>query len=249
MKVSLTFIALCGVSHYLSFVDAVCYCPVVCENCYRGGDFVKQYGRQVCNDFESKNECEQANWELLNKRDTTVSLVESIMYNALEKGKLTGLHVGYIRSILALAVEDDRPEGDCSNGLSTNTGIEGTLTHCYSPELLQQCKKVADGVDSYLDEIAPRFERYIRSTSHLYQKDGTTYLDASRKMGFLVAPNDTLNEVLTEIVEVIRVYTSAKTARVRCASFQATTMEIAAAPGTIATLAIAASTVVLAFLL
>lgn len=230
--------------------NAVCYCPVVCENCHRNGDFKSEYGRAPCNDLESKNECEQANWELLNKRDTTVTLVESIMINALEAGNFTGLQVGFIRSLLALAVEDERPEGDCSNGLSTDTGLEGTLTHCFSPELLQQCKKVADGVDEYLDGIAPRLQRYVRSTEHQFRDDGTTYLDASRELGLLVPPHDTLHEIMEEIVEVVRVYTSVKTARVRCASFEATTREIAAAPPAFAvTIAIAMTSVLSAFLL
>ena len=43
--------------------------------------------------------------------------------------------IRFIQSLLAEAV-DDRPEGDCSNGLLTNSGIAGTLKHCFSPELL-----------------------------------------------------------------------------------------------------------------
>lgn len=210
-------------------VNAVCYCPVVCENCYRNGDFRAEYGRATCNDFESKNECEQANWELLNKRDTTVTLAETVMTNALEAGDLTPVQVGFIRSILALAVEDERPEGDCSNGLSTDTGMAGTMTHCFSPELLQQCRKVRDGVDEYLDGITPRLARYVRSTEHMFD-DGRTFLDASRDLG-LIQSSDLLHPVMADVVEVVRVYTSVKTARVRCASFEATTLEIAAAPG------------------
>lgn len=209
-------------------VTGTCYCPIVCENCYRQGDYKGEYGRAPCNDLESQTECQQANWELLNKRDTTIELVDKIMYDAMEKGNLTYSHASFLRSIMALAVEDNRPEGDCSNGLSTVTGVAGTLTHCFSPKLLQQCAKVRDGTDKYLDGIAPHFEELLRSKDHVYSVGGRTYHDTSRDLG-LLSQDSIAAQVVGDMIAAIRVYSGAKTARVRCASFEATTLEIAGA--------------------
>ena len=209
----------------LNLVQSVCFCPYEGTGIYYscGDSSCEYYRRKTCDDIESQNECEQANWELLNKRDTTVSLVERIMKNSLKQGNLTNSQVGHIRSILALAVEDDRPEGDCSNGLSTTNLMSGTWNHCFSPELLQQCKKVADGVDSYLDGIVHALEKYIHSTRYI--SHGRTYLQASHELGLLNGPDDHLHESLKEIVEVVRIYTGAKTANIRCASYNTTTAE------------------------
>jgi hypothetical protein len=97
--------------------------------------------------------------------------------------------------------------------------IEGTLFPCVSPELLQQCKKVADGVDEYLDGIAPRLQRYLVSTSHEYPNKGT-FLEASHRPNLLQGPDDVVHEIMQEIAELVRIYTGANTARVRCASYQ-----------------------------
>lgn len=242
----------------LTSVESVCHCPVQGTGFfYSCGDTTcEYYRRKTCDDFESQNECEQANWELLNKRDTTVKLVEQLMKASLKKGNLSSVQVGYIRSVLALAVEDFRPEGDCSNGLSTTTRIGTTLTHCFSPELLRQCKKVANGVDSYLDGIEPRLRTYFHSThpKHKYPLDGlgntTSYLNMSRDLGLLVAPNDEVHDSLAEIIEVVRIYTSrAKTARVRCASYNSTIVELSASRKIplVASLAITLATILLGF--
>ena len=200
----------------------------MCENCYRSGDFTHEYGRAPCNDIESQSECQQANWEVLNKRDTTVTLVERVMQHEYEQGNLTAIQMGFIRSVLALTVEDGRPEGDCSNGLSTNTGISGTITHCFSPELLIQCKKVADGVDAYLDGMAAHFRELFFSTVNEIPS-GATFDLTSRTLG-LVFDDMILHPIVQDMYEMIKLYAGVKTARVRCASYNATVEEISLAP-------------------
>jgi hypothetical protein len=214
---------------FFSFVASVCYCPIVCENCYRTGDYRPEYGRAPCNDIEAQSECEKANWELVDMRDATTALMDRLMQVSLEKDILTVPQVGYIRSLLAKAVEDERPEGDCSNGLSTDTGIEGTLTHCFSPQLLEQCNKVDKAAGGYQDSIAPRFESLFSSTNFTYRNNGTTLLEASRELGLLTTSDNIMHERLFELIEVLRMRTRVKTARIRCASYNETTSSISAA--------------------
>lgn len=218
----------------LSSAASVCYCPIVCENCYKTGDFIAEYGRAPCNDIEAQTECERANWELIDMVSASVGLIDRLLQVSLEKDVLTVPQVGFIRSLLAKAVEDDRPEGDCSNGLSTDTGLSGTLTHCFSPELLKQCVKVREASVSYQDSIAPRFESFFYSTNFTHRDDGTTLFEASRELGLLTTADNTtsdntLHERLVELIEVLRTRTRVKTARILCASYEATTEEISAA--------------------
>jgi hypothetical protein len=179
--------------------------------------------------MEAQSECQRANWELIDMRDATVALIDRLAQVSLEKDILTVPQVGFIRSLLAKAVEDDRPEGDCSNGLATDTGLSGTLTHCFSPELLQQCSKVREAADWYQDSIAPRFESLFYSTNVTHRDDGTTLLEASRELGLLNTSDNIMHERLVELIEVLRIRTRVKTARIRCASYDATTEEISAA--------------------
>lgn len=221
---------------FFSSATSVCYCPFVCENCYRQGDFLRQYGREPCNDIEAQSECERANWEIADMRDATVALIDRLAQVSLEKNVLTVPQVGFIRSLLAKAVEDDRPEGDCSNGLLTNNGIAGTLTYCFSPELLQQCSKAREAADQYQDGIAEKFKSFFYSTNFTSRDDGTTLLDSSRELGLLTESNITatfdtmiMHKRLVELIEVLRMRTRVKTARIRCASYDATTEEISSA--------------------
>jgi len=173
-------------------------------------------------------------------RDATVALIDRLAQVSLEKDILTVPQVGFIRSLLAKAVEDDRPEGDCSNGLLTNVGIAGTLTHCFSPELLQQCSKVREAADQYQAGIAEKFKSFFYSTNFTHRDDGTTFLDASRELGLLTTSNNTeccsgtfstmiMHKRLVELIEVLRMRTRVKTARIRCASYDATMEEISSA--------------------
>jgi hypothetical protein len=222
---------------FFSSAASVCYCPIVCENCYIAGDYFYEYGRAPCNDIEAQKECEKANWEVMDMVSASVALMDRLLQVSLEKDVLTVPQVGFIRSLLAKAVEDDKPEGDCANGLLTETGISGTLTHCFSPELLQQCAKVREAGDTYQDSIAPRFERLFYSTNFTHRDDGTTLLEESRALGLLTASDttssgNTMHERLVELIEVLRTRTRVKTARIRCASYDATTQEISAASRT-----------------
>jgi hypothetical protein len=209
-------------------VDSVCYCPYQCENCGWPGDWVAEYGRVLCNDVESQSECDKANWEILDMQISLAALVTIFLDHALETNNMTIMQIGYARSLLSLALEDDKPEGDCANGLATETSIEGTLTHCFSSELLEQCAKVRDNVDDYQLGIARKFESYFLDTNKAYD-DEISYSERSLKLGLISEDRSITHEMLKDLIEVVRFRTHIKTARIRCASFEATKKEISGA--------------------
>lgn len=223
----------------LPLAQAVCYCPVVCENCWRSGDYSHEVGRAPCNDIESQKECEKANWEISDMQWGLINLVDHFLDNALETQAMTMLQIGYARALLALAMEDVKPEGDCSNGLSTDTGIQGTLTHCYSPELLRECAKVRDAVDSYQQEMSTRFANYFIDAESTYSHNPfLTFMRRSLELGLAnrtspSAPAEITHATLLELIEIVRFRTFIKTARIRCASFEATTEELSSGSRTI----------------
>ena len=216
---------------HFSSVTSVCYCPGTCFNCYLANVYSYKYGRLPCNDYEAQSECERANWEVNDMVSTSVGLMDRLLEASIEKDILSVPQVGFIRSLIAKAVEDDKPEGDCSNGLLTETATSSALTHCFSPELLRQCVKVRQAIDTYQDGIAPKLQSFFYNTNFTHRDDGTTLFEASRELGLLIPSDNTssatiMHERLVELIEVLRMRTRVKTARIRCASYEATTFEI-----------------------
>jgi hypothetical protein len=147
--------------------------------------------------------------------------------DALKTKNMTVMQVGFARSLLSLALEDDKPEGDCSAGLATETAIAGTLTHCFSPELLEQCAKVRDTVNDYQDGIAPKLRKLLISQDLMYNVDpDVTYDQRSLELGLTDVDREITHEKMLELIEIVRFRTRIKTARIRCASFNITTFRI-----------------------
>jgi hypothetical protein len=147
--------------------------------------------------------------------------------DALETKNMTGMQVGFVRSLLSLALMDEKPEGDCSAGLATETGLAGTLLHCFSPQLLLQCAKVRDAVDDYQDGIAPKVRKLLTSQDLLYSDDpDVTYNQRSFELGLTDVDSVITHGKILELIESIRFRTRIRTARIRCASFNITTLRL-----------------------
>ncbi len=134
----------------------------------------------------------------------------------------------YARSLLSLALEDNKPEGDCANGLLTDTPIKGTLSKCFSPELLNQCALVRDNVGSYQDNISIKLEGFLGNSTMMYNDTMTLY-DRSLELKLIDGDRNVIHPKMADLIEAVRYRTSIRTARIRCASFDATTIEIAEA--------------------
>lgn len=138
---------------------------------------------------------------------------------------MTMMQAGYARSILSLALEDDKPEGDCANGLLTDTPIKDTLAKCFSPELLEQCALVRDRADDYQDSIPIKLEGFLGNNTMKYSDNMTLY-DRSLELGFIDGDRVVIHPSLSDLIEVVRFRSIIRTARIRCASLDATTIEI-----------------------
>jgi hypothetical protein len=161
-----------------------------------------------------------------------IRLIIHVDSDALETKNMTMMQVGFARSLLSLALEDEKPEGDCSAGLATETAIEGTLTHCFSPELLEQCAKVRDAANDYQDGIAPKLRKLLISQDLLYNVDpDVTYDQRSLALGLTDVDREIIHEKMLELIEIVRFRTRIKTARIRCASFNITTFRIESSAG------------------
>lgn len=138
------------------------------------------------------------------------------------------MQAAYVRSLLSLALEDNKPEGDCSNGLLTDTPIKDALAKCFSPELLEQCAMVRDSVGDYQDNIPIHLEHFLGNTTIMYNDTMTLY-ERSLELDLINGDRILIHQDLKDFIEVVRFRTSIRTARIRCASFDATTIEIAEA--------------------
>ena len=145
--------------------------------------------------------------------------------DGLRSNNVTALQVGYIRSLLSLAIEDEKPEGDCSNGLATTTRMRNHPNSCFSPELLQQCAKVRDAVDSYQTQIPVKLESFLRDSERLYDSE-QSFFGRSFELEIVDSDGIVVNPFVQEILEIVRFRTLVKTARIRCASFDATAVEL-----------------------
>ncbi|GAX19189.1 hypothetical protein FisN_4Lh226 [Fistulifera solaris] len=211
-------------------VAGVCYCPIQCFNCLDNGDIIRWpiYKSAPCNDLESAQECEKANAEIKDMQNSIVPLVLLFLDDAVRTQNMTMMQAGYARSLVSLALEDDKPEGDCANGLLTDTPIKGTLGKCFSPELLEQCARVRDRVNSYQDNIPIKLESFLGNNTMMYSDNMTLY-DRSLELNLINSDRVVIHPKMAELIEMVRFRGKIRTARIRCASFDATTIEIAEA--------------------
>ena len=143
---------------------------------------------------------------------------------------MTILQVGYLRSLLSLAIEDQKPEGDCSNGLATTTRMKNNPNSCFSPELLEQCAKVRDAVDSYQTQIPVKLESFLRDSVNLYHSE-QSFFGRSLELEIVDSDGLVVHPSVQDFLEIVRFRTRVKTARIRCASYDATTEELEKAAG------------------
>ncbi|GAX19188.1 hypothetical protein FisN_4Lh227 [Fistulifera solaris] len=211
-------------------VAGVCLCPIDCFNCRENGEIVRRpiHKLSACNDIESAAECEKANWEIADMQSSLASLVTLFLDDAVRSQNMTLMQVSYARSLLSLALEDNKPEGDCANGLLTDTPIKGTLSKCFSPELLNQCALVRDNVGSYQDNISVKLEGFLGNSTMMYNGTMTLY-DYSLELKLIDGDRNVIHPKMADLIEAVRYRTSIRTARIRCASFDATNIEIAEA--------------------
>lgn len=62
---------------FLNRAGGVCFCPMTCLNCRDNGELVNTavHKPAACNDMESAQECEKANWEIKDMQNSLVPLV------------------------------------------------------------------------------------------------------------------------------------------------------------------------------
>ncbi|KAL7570966.1 hypothetical protein ACA910_002593 [Epithemia clementina (nom. ined.)] len=177
----------------------------------------------MCYDQEASSECEKANWEISDMQQSLSALVGI----CLEKSNMTAPQLGYVRSLLSLALEDEKPEGDCSNGLATTTRMRDHPNKCFSPELLTQCANVRDTVNGYQEGVPMKLEAFFYDPYRLYDTyTNQTYFQRSIELGLVDSDGVIIDSSVKEFVEIVRFRSSVKTARIRCASYDATTEEI-----------------------
>eukprot|EP00522_Entomoneis_paludosa_P004703 CAMPEP_0172472282 /NCGR_PEP_ID=MMETSP1065-20121228/68257_1 /TAXON_ID=265537 /ORGANISM="Amphiprora paludosa, Strain CCMP125" /LENGTH=277 /DNA_ID=CAMNT_0013230413 /DNA_START=534 /DNA_END=1370 /DNA_ORIENTATION=+ len=206
-------------------VHGICYCPwEAARRCaYVEANRCTWYV-SYCDDTEAATECQKANWEIADMQKSLSDLIGRFLDDALENKNMTILQVAYVRSLLSLALEENKPEGDCSEGLATRTRAAGLGHACYSPELLQECAKVRDAVDDYQDTIATQMEAFLTHPQRLYNgRTNQTFFERSIELGLVNSDGILVHESAQDFLEIVRFRTSIRTARIRCASYETTT--------------------------
>ena len=191
----------------LATAQAVCYCPR-----RRIDEHRSDTDRITCNDVESKDECLAANLEVTDMVNSIGRNAEGFLNSASREEMIDPVQHSMLRTHLSYALEFEKPVGDCSAGLSTDTRVKGTKTHCFSPEILDECAFVRDTIDSYTTNIHSTLLNRI--LEH----------DRSEELGFLT--NSTLIEFVKDFVELIEERGSITTANIICGSYDQTNAEI-----------------------
>ena len=167
----------------LTLVDARCWCASFIRS--RSGNWIRKINTG-CNDIEMfmwlsrqphkhqilQKECMRAEWEM-------VDFVNAVMAYARTMAQA---HPGNDTEVeatnhaeLSHAIEKDRPVPDCATGLATKTDEDGDeWDHiwftdddddgfdngfCYSKELLDECTKVKDNIEGWVQSIMVNLER------------------------------------------------------------------------------------------
>ncbi|CAM9850701.1 unnamed protein product [Choristocarpus tenellus] len=203
-------------------VNGICSCPVYCINCGKPGDNFNEYGRGPCLDWEASEECDRANWEVADMIASLGTLVTESLDRFVSQGDMTVPQMGFVRTLVSRAIEDEKPEGDCADGLATETLAKGTLHHCYSPDLLEQCAMVRDAVDDYQQAIAEKLRGFILSEEDMYDEYNEVSVFNQAVLLGVAHVNGTLATPVEELVEVVRFRGSVTTANIRCASYEST---------------------------
>mmetsp|Transcript_2242 Transcript_2242/g.3152 ORF Transcript_2242/g.3152 Transcript_2242/m.3152 type:complete len:278 (-) Transcript_2242:317-1150(-) len=157
---ALAFIAIGLFQPYSSGVKAACVCriePTYNPNC-RSGTFinVNDHGndwcwisrylvRQACEDNELKGECLKAEGEISDWASGVYSLRDSLLDRIIYRNESVTLkQLAVTKRAVTRALENLRTNLglhlECTKGLQTQTLIDGTHSHCYSPELFKVCE-------------------------------------------------------------------------------------------------------------
>eukprot|EP01064_Diplonema_japonicum_P039559 TRINITY_DN9952_c0_g2_i1.p1 TRINITY_DN9952_c0_g2~~TRINITY_DN9952_c0_g2_i1.p1 ORF type:complete len:242 (+),score=62.48 TRINITY_DN9952_c0_g2_i1:45-770(+) len=192
----------------VNYVSSVCYCPVRCvdKNC-------AYYDTVTCNDIESRDECNAANAEVTDMVNSMGKNADLFLLIAGEKGSITAEQASRLRTHLSSAFEDTnaKPVGDCQAGLSTDTRIEKTNSHCFSPTLLGECQRISDATSTYSQTIHERLSSEITK-------------DASNLGGLTIT-----TPIVADFIKSMKARGAIASAKVKCASFLETTSELASA--------------------
>jgi hypothetical protein len=153
----------------VSTVSATCNCPSRYVD--RGGS--NRWLIQGCNDVELQGECKRGEWELENWIGAIMGFGDAVIKAKLfENPPKTATWVANNRAALSDAVEYAKPVVDCNKGVFTQTRNPNTVSHCLSPQVLEQCKGLLEAVPAYqvsviarlieIDGVDPDFISLIR---------------------------------------------------------------------------------------
>ena len=149
----------------ISQVNASCQCAGV----FTGHDY-DYWRNQGCNDIELQAECQRAEFELVDFVDGFIEYGTTVGINDVTN---VTFQDGKNLALLAYALEVRRPVPDCATGLFTKhpagdepewdtqyvySGFFSWTSPpangiCYSPDLLDECKRARDGVTDYAQSI------------------------------------------------------------------------------------------------
>lgn len=179
--------------------DAVCFCPRVCQPTYH--DSCKYRDRALCVDVEAANECTAANDEVTDAVNSLGRNADLFLTGAMLNGSLSAASASELRTKLSIAIETDKPVADCEAGMATDTLVMGTNSHCFSTELLTQCVRLRDGIDTWAVSVRG-------------------------KLANLTADAQSDPKVVAAFVSAMGDRSDATTANIRCAAYEEAIGEI-----------------------
>lgn len=144
---SLTATLLLALAYFAHTAESVCFCPRVCLPTYH--DSCKYRDRTLCIDYEAAQECISANSEITDAVNSMGRNADLFLMAAVENGTLAPAAASFLRTRMTLAMEDEKPVGDCEAGAATDTLVAGTNSHCFSVPVWSQCVNLRDGVSAW----------------------------------------------------------------------------------------------------
>jgi hypothetical protein len=140
---------------FAPLVFATCDCP---DNLR--GSRNEYWVIQGCNDVELQGECRRGNWELENYIGAIMGYADKILDAKMRQSPpVTADWVGRNRAALSDAVEFAKPIINCDRGVFTQTRNQNTRSHCFSPELLEECTRLLNSVSNYQLSIISRLNQ------------------------------------------------------------------------------------------
>lgn len=187
MKKVFVFVVIC-------FINTTCYasCGCAVHESNSGGDSSYEYWRNTgCSDVELQEECKRAEWELVDFVNGFVGYGVAIIQDSTNVSFQDAINL----ASLSYALEVERPVPDCASGLYTKTSLNGNIWDtaddaiwvrhltwesilaptgglCYSKKLFDECTRVVDNIQSYVESIR---EHIITSNATETFKDKIIY--------------------------------------------------------------------------